>query len=64
MKLCAKAIVQNVSVCTGKGSVDCIDGFLDQMKRGKQMNKMSKFESYSRFLTRFVALLLVAFVAM
>jgi len=28
------------------------------------MNKMSKFESYSRFLTRFVALLLVAFVAM
>ena len=27
------------------------------------MNKMGKFESYSRFLTRFVALLLVAFVA-
>ena len=29
-----KAIVQNVGVRTDKGSVDCIDGFLDQMKRG------------------------------
>jgi hypothetical protein len=36
VKLCAKAIVQNVSLRTGNGSVDCIDGFLDQMKRGSK----------------------------
>ena len=29
----ANAIVQNVSVRTNKGSVDYIDGFLDQTKR-------------------------------
>jgi hypothetical protein len=33
VKLRAKAVVQNVSVRTDKGSVDYIDGFLDQMKR-------------------------------
>jgi hypothetical protein len=32
----AKAIVQNVSVRTGKGSVDWVNGFLDQMKRGSK----------------------------
>jgi hypothetical protein len=39
MKLCAKAIVQDVSVGTDEGSVDCIDGFLgflDQMTRGSK----------------------------
>ena len=30
VKFGAKAIVQNVSVRTDKGSVDYIDGFLDQ----------------------------------
>ncbi len=34
MKFGAKGILQNVSVRTGKGSVDCMDGFLDQMMRG------------------------------
>jgi len=34
VKVGAKWIVKNVSVRTDKGSVDCIDGFLDQMKRG------------------------------
>ena len=34
VNLCAKAIVQNVSVRTDTGSVGYIDGFLDQMKRG------------------------------
>jgi len=29
----AKAIVQKASVCTDKGSVDNVDGFLDQTKR-------------------------------
>jgi hypothetical protein len=33
VKLCAKAIVQNVSVRAGKGPADYIDGFLGQMKR-------------------------------
>jgi hypothetical protein len=33
LQVCAKAIAKNVSVRTDKGSVDCIDGFLDQMKR-------------------------------
>jgi len=33
VKLCAKAIVQNVSVRTDEAPVDSIDGFLDQMKR-------------------------------
>ena len=33
MKLCAKAIVQNVSMRTDKGSVNYIHSFLNQMKR-------------------------------
>jgi hypothetical protein len=33
VKFCAKAIMQNVSVRTGKGAVDYIDGFLDQMMK-------------------------------
>jgi hypothetical protein len=36
VKLRAKAIVQNFSVRTDKGSVDYIDGFLDQIKRGSK----------------------------
>jgi hypothetical protein len=36
MKVRAKVIVQNVSVRTDKGSVDCIDAFRDQMKRGRK----------------------------
>jgi hypothetical protein len=36
MKFRAKAIMQNVSARTDKGSVDYIDGFLDQMKRGSK----------------------------
>jgi hypothetical protein len=36
VKCCAKAIVQNVSVRTDKGSADYIDGFPDQMKRGSK----------------------------
>ena len=32
VKLCTKAIVQNVSVRTDKWSVECVDGFLDQTK--------------------------------
>jgi hypothetical protein len=36
VKPCAKAIAQNVSVRTGKGSVDCVYGFPDQMKRGSK----------------------------
>ena len=35
-KFCAKAIVQNVSTRTDKESVDSIDGFLDQTKRGSK----------------------------
>jgi len=33
VKFCAKAIVPNVSVRTDAGSVNYIDGFLDQTKR-------------------------------
>lgn len=33
VKFRGKAIAQNVGVRTGKGSVDNIDGFLDQTKR-------------------------------
>lgn len=36
MKFSARAILQNVSVRTDKESVDCMDGFLDQMKRGSK----------------------------
>ena len=32
VKLCTRAIVQNVSVRTDKWSVECVDGFLDQTK--------------------------------
>ena len=56
----AKAIVQNVSVSTDKGSVDHIDGFLDQITKENEMNK---FESLFKPLTWFMALLLAAFVA-
>ena len=51
---------KNVAVRCHKGSVDYIDGFQDQVKRGK---KMSKFENDSRRLTRSMALLLVALAA-
>jgi hypothetical protein len=36
LKFSAKAMVPNVSVRTGKGSVRYIDGFLDQMIRGSK----------------------------
>lgn len=36
VKLRAQALVQIVSVRTGQGSVDTIDGFPDQMKRGSK----------------------------
>ena len=36
VKLGAKWIVKNVSVRTDKGSVNYVDGFLDQMNRGSK----------------------------
>lgn len=36
VKFRAKAIVRNVSVLTDQGSVEYIDGFLNQMKRGRK----------------------------
>ncbi|MBE0622578.1 MAG: Ig-like domain-containing protein, partial [Burkholderiales bacterium] len=61
-----KTIVQDFSVRTDQELVDCVNGFLDQSKRGKQMKKMSKFESFSgrsRFMTWLMALMLTAFAA-
>lgn len=42
VKLRAKAIVQNVSVRTDKGSVDCTDAFRDQIKRGEANEQIRK----------------------
>jgi hypothetical protein len=36
VKVRAKTIVQNVSVRTGNGPVDYVNGFLDPMKRGSK----------------------------
>jgi hypothetical protein len=39
LKFCAKAIVRRVSMRADQGPVDCIDGFLDWMTRGRKCTK-------------------------
>lgn len=52
--------IEHTSISSNKGSVDCTDVFRNQIFKGKQMNR---FESVTKPLMWFMALLLTALVA-